>query len=577
MNSRRDTYSVRPTSNRVLCVFVPGLKGSVLKCTSCDRRTWPPAFLDSNIETVRRFVRTRSRKIEHLMNADEYDCLVTHSQTVCGIVKKVTVLSGIYTRDVYATFLRNLQDECDGAGLTDDGLHKVVTLHSFAYDWTLGIRNAAEELFAYLHGASAYSAVVLIAHSMGGLVCRYVLEEMCYKGGADPLYRKVRLVYAMGVPHYGTVRALHYLIDPRGGVFTDRCRHIQSLYDMIPFSDLNAQIDGIQTTNARRPCWPDSPLTRYRSELFLKRTDREIIVDRDDWQPRREYVTAVENSAEALSNYTRCLIEKLTTRFPVLAPYTDRLREAASVHFALDSQRRPTGCVYMFVNAVGYMSPSLIDKNDVMFRKCARGDGLVCSTVDEKRRSDRSAVPLVCPPTTVNSPKSEKDADATIRGFVDNKYSVHVDMLKHIDVFRVVREVLAREIFGNTTIGRMDGIKYLWRRTIRENVGSTVVSSSTVPFRRWSITAANLASGRCVLSVSVRDALDIDTPPVDGDVTLDMRRLPVGSSCQDRKPKSEPPSLDDGGITSVTLKLARDWNRVTLIVGGHYTISNVRS
>lgn len=514
--------------------------------------------------------------MEHLMNADEYDCLVTHSQTVCGIVKKVTVLGGIYTRDVYATFLRNLQDECDGAGLTDDGLHKVVTLHSFAYDWTLGIRNAAEALFAYLHGAvNDYSAVVLVAHSMGGLVCRYVLEEMCYRRGADALYRRVRLVYAMGVPHYGTVRALHYLIDPRGGVFTEHCRHIQSLYDMIPFSDLNAQIDGIQT-GARRTCLPDSSMTRYRSELFLKRTDREIVVSRDDWRPGRDYVANRDNPAGTLPNYTRCLIDKLTSRFPVLARYRDRLREAADVHFALDSQRRPAGCVYMFVNAVGFMSPSLIDKNDFMFRKCARGDGLVCSTVDDDRQRDGSAAPLVCPPTTVVG-RRETDADATIRGFVENKYSVHVDMLKHIDVFRVVREILAKEIFGNTTIGRMDGIKYLWRRTMCDNDGSTVVSSSTIPFRRWSISAANLASGRCVVSVSIKDTLDTDTPHVDGDVTLDMRRLPVASSCNDRRSETESSSPVDDGITSVTLKLARDWNRVTLIVGGHYTILNVRS
>lgn len=573
--SRRSTYSVRPT-DRVLCVFVPGLKGSVLKCECCDRRTWPPSFLDSNVQTIRRVLTKRSMKIESMLNSVESECLTSHPQTVCGIVRKVRILNGLYTRDVYATFLENLLVECDGVGLTSDGLHKAVTLHEFAYDWTRGVRHAAETLFAYLQcSIGVYDAVVFVAHSMGGLVCRYLLEELCYNGRdeadttAGHLYRKVKLVYALGVPHYGTVRALHHLIDPLGGDFAERCRRVQSLYDMIPFSDLNAQIDGL-STSVRRPYLYALSLKRYRSDLFLKRTDGKVIVNRDDWRPP----DGRADRTHVLPHHVRVLVDILTSRFPVLARCPERLHEAAGVHFALNSELRPTGCAYLFLNAVGLMSPSSIDRNNFLFRRCAQGDGVVCSIVDRvrshafagERRTASGGRPI---------------GNAAINGSDENAYGVHVKMLKHIDVFRVVRETVARELYGGTTVGRPNGIRYLWRRTFNDGGDTAAVSSSTFTWRQWSVTAINLVSGRCVLSVrTIADGGGADEQTT-GDMIVDL--IPTLFETRDRND-------DDSGhgiaaaastdipidvITSVTVKPANDWRKVTVIIDGHYTILTV--
>lgn len=555
--------------DRVLCVFVPGLKGSVLRCETCERRTWPPPFLDKSVETVRRAVTKGSRKIEHLMNADETTCLVTHPQTVCGIVRKVRILNGLYTRDVYDTFLDHLQDECDGAGLTRDGLHRMVTLHTFAYDWTLGVRHAAERLFSYLQNSTGvYSVVVLIAHSMGGLVCRYMLERMCCKDGVgdDPgarrLSHKVKLLYGLGVPHYGTVRALHYLIDPNGGDFTERCRGIQSLFDLIPFSDLNAQIDGIDEGIGRRPCPRGTSLRRYRSELFLKRTDREVVVDRDDWKPQSGSSGPYRHSrVPGPSGHIYCLLERLKSRFPALARYEDRLREAVDVHFSLDSARRPSGCTYLFVNALGVLSPSLINKNGVMIRECARGDGLVCSVIDERHTAECMEAGT-CGGTTRNGTGSAAESERS----GERRYSVHVKMLKHIDVFRVVQDVMAREFFGSSAVG----IKRMWRQSLEGDAESEVASSSRVTFRQWTITATNLKSGRFVLSVRAIDNLEMPSAGVGMEIGI------APTALGDCVPDSANNQRLTNGVTRVVVKPADDWCTMTVIVSGYHRIVGIR-
>lgn len=553
-----------PAEGRVLCVFVPGIKGSVLKCVKCHRQTWPPEFLGKNIETIRRFVSKRSTKLEQLMDSDESSCLVTHEQTAYCVIKELVILNGVYKRDVYGKFLKNLQKECDGVGLTRDGRHKVVTLYAFAYDWTLGVRHAAERLYYYLQEAiNNYSAFALIGHSMGGLISRFMLEEIVYRERAtnptaQRIYDRAKLVYALGVPHYGTVRSLHYLIDPRGGDFTRYYRTVQSLYDMIPFSDLTSQIDGLST--GKETVHSDrTTMKRKRSDIFLKRSERDILVAGDDWRPSRDdrpdrcehnpsYVRG--SSTTPTPVHVRRLVDMLTVRFPELAPSANRILEGAAVHFSLNSDHRPVGCVYFCVNAVGVMSPSLIDKNDTMIRGCKRGDGLVCSVVE--------------PRSTVDY-KREHYVDEA------NKYTVHVKMLKRIDVFRVVCDVLANDIFGSNTTGKRNGIKYLWRKYVHDHAGVEIVSNYTFEQNGiWEISTNNLNSDCCVLTVRI------------GDITassMENNSIVIGLLSDPRDDGRGVHSTDRNAdrLVRISVNPARDWNRVTVILVGQYRLFNVRA
>lgn len=582
-----------PTDTGVLCVFVPGLKGSVLKCDQCQKRSWPPSFLDSNVELLRRCLKKRSLNVARLMTADECACLIEHKQEVCGVLTEISLLHGLYERDIYASFLAGLQKDCDEAGSTDGGRRKPITLHRFPYDWTLGVRHAAEQLYTYLRRTSGdYSAVALVAHSMGGLVCRYMLEEILYKArdqdvAAKHLYRTVKLLYAMGVPHYGTISALHHLIDPSFETLTVHCQGIQSLYDLIPFSDLRQQIEGVVLEGEEQ----QNPLyasvlrcdKRYRSEMFLQRTDGKLTVDREHWLPQRllnvgEATTSRDNRIDRASAIS-LLVQVLIRRFPVLSQYADRLYQGAQVHFALNASNRPAACVYVCVNAVGFKSPSTIDSNDRLFRECRRGDGTVCSVIDKPkrkgvwRRQTNWLKPLIPRNTDVETPMTETRSDTV----ETPKYSVHTKMLPHIDVFRVIHETLASDIYGGEAVGTRDGIRGMWRNFIRDQSKGAVVSTSSGTCLGWNITAANLNAGCCVLTVNYTPSWS-DNGYDGGECDIDIGL--VQSTRSERRVRSSIFSSTRAPIEDVThirVKISDLWSRITVILSGHYTLLNVRN
>jgi Lecithin:cholesterol acyltransferase len=110
----------------------------------------------------------------------------------------------------------------------------------FPYDFRLGIRETAEKLRAAVHsrlGGLASDAqhrrVIVVAHSMGGLVARYWLGPL---GGA----RYCRALVTVGTPHAGAPKALDWLINGvRAGPLTltkatKMLREWDSAYDLLP-------------------------------------------------------------------------------------------------------------------------------------------------------------------------------------------------------------------------------------------------------------------------------------------------------------------------------------------------------
>lgn len=520
---------------RVLCVFVPGIKGSVLRCASCDRRSWPPQFLDYYAQTLRRIVSRRTTKIRRLMDANEAECLVSHRQLPCGVVKSVKVFGGLFRKHVYGTFLDTLRRDFDEVG-------DAVTLLEFAYDWTLGVRRAAQQLMSDLREVTgSYEAVVFVSHSMGGLVCRYLLEELVHRTRhSDPtaayLNDATKLLYMVGVPHYGAVRSLHYLVDTADDYKAALSRRMQSLYDMIPFSDLEGE-----------------RLKRVRSDIFLRKTERLLVVDRDHWKPERP-------GSRLTDAHIPYLVDLVVSRFPQLTCHRDRLSRAAKVHFALDSGRkRPTGCVYFCVNAVGVKSPSAIETDGRLTRDCDRGDGIVCSVVDERVLwKDRSgwASRLFGRPGIAGVGNTTTTTD---RG--DGYTSVHLSFINCLDVFGAMKRVLAAELFDNTAVtGPWSGKKSIWWSLVGEGgMSSTeVVSSSTRLFHGCEIAVSNLKCGYCVLSLR--------TAPSQATRTVERARLEISLvSTGDRLP------------ISVLLKPDKCWTGVTVVLSGHRTISNVHT
>jgi pimeloyl-ACP methyl ester carboxylesterase len=126
-------------------------------------------------------------------------------------------------------------------------------VREFPYDWRLAVEVNAARLAVTLHDAlkawrrhpaqveaarrhpeGRPAEIVLIGHSMGGLVARALSGV---QGGLDD----VRAIVTLGTPFHGAVRALGLLADGAGGPWTlsrealrDVGRTMPGLYDLLP-------------------------------------------------------------------------------------------------------------------------------------------------------------------------------------------------------------------------------------------------------------------------------------------------------------------------------------------------------
>jgi pimeloyl-ACP methyl ester carboxylesterase len=122
----------------------------------------------------------------------------------------------------------------------------------FPYDWRLSNRISARHLAEFIrprlkvwrktHGPDA--RLVLVAHSMGGLVARYYLEVL--DGGH---WRDCRALLTLGTPYRGSLNAANFLAngykkwDIRLSTLTDVMRSCPSVYELLP-SYRAIEVDG---------------------------------------------------------------------------------------------------------------------------------------------------------------------------------------------------------------------------------------------------------------------------------------------------------------------------------------------
>lgn len=123
----------------------------------------------------------------------------------------------------------------------------------FPYDWRLDNRVAArllkaqgsEWLAKWRERGHPNAKLILLAHSMGGLVARYFAE--CLDGWQD-----TRMLITFGTPYHGSVRALDFLVNGypiKVGPFTvfdfsEVIRTFPSVYQLLPMYDCMDLGDG---------------------------------------------------------------------------------------------------------------------------------------------------------------------------------------------------------------------------------------------------------------------------------------------------------------------------------------------
>lgn len=209
-----------------LIVLIPGITGSIL--VSADgSEVWNPS-----INTLWRTVTDSlgvASKLKLMGNAKD------DGITPLGLVPDITIIPGLVKIDGYARIAQFLVDELD--------LERDANFREFPYDWRRDNRESALRLkeltTTWLQvwrkkSGNDSAKLVLIGHSMGGLVARYFFE--CLEG-----WRDTRMIMTLGTPHSGSLNALNFLehglkksIGPWGIDLSPALRSMPSVYQLLP-------------------------------------------------------------------------------------------------------------------------------------------------------------------------------------------------------------------------------------------------------------------------------------------------------------------------------------------------------
>jgi pSer/pThr/pTyr-binding forkhead associated (FHA) protein len=152
---------------------------------------------------------------------------------VTGMITEVVVVPHLIKLDAYSRLTHFLE-----ASL---GYHLGIDLLEFPYDWRQDAGVIARQLAATIktwREEMGHGPVTVIAHSMGGLVTRYYLDQLDGRENVDHLI-------VMGTPHLGTAKSASLLLGGAGAgaltVVSDRVRtfslSLPSTYEILPRYD----------------------------------------------------------------------------------------------------------------------------------------------------------------------------------------------------------------------------------------------------------------------------------------------------------------------------------------------------
>ncbi len=173
---------------------------------------------------------------------------LAHSRTVrpTGILRSVPLTVGgitLHHFDGYGQAFAALEE----IGFSEQG----GTLIPFAYDWRRDVRQTAATLRDFLVKQNLAGARVgIVAHSMGGLVARYLLERIGLPPGVT-----VSIAVLVAVPHLGAPSSLQNIIGLRPEIFLTaaQCKVVvgnpefPSAYQLLPRANVPAllQVAGV--------------------------------------------------------------------------------------------------------------------------------------------------------------------------------------------------------------------------------------------------------------------------------------------------------------------------------------------
>ena len=247
-----------------LIVLLPGIMGSVLQKNGVDvwaisgQAIWH-ALTNMN-DTLKSLELTipdpKPSELEGLIRGDPHalDDL-NDGIRATRLMADVHMIPGLWKIDGYSGTKQALLEHFKLIEGTLDN-PTPTNLLEFPYDWRRDNRIAAYRLKQALdtklkawrdHSGAQDAKVILIAHSMGGLVSRYYLEVL--EG-----WRDCKLLVSFGTPYSGSLNAVNYLVNGFKQLFFDFTNVVRSctgVYQLLPNYPVINAINGLNATQHR--------------------------------------------------------------------------------------------------------------------------------------------------------------------------------------------------------------------------------------------------------------------------------------------------------------------------------------
>jgi pimeloyl-ACP methyl ester carboxylesterase len=230
-----------PISMRDMVVVLPGITGSMLQKNGKD--VWALTG-----QALSRFLRTRGRELRELRIASNDDFTADDLDDgirATAIMPDAHIVPGLWKVDGYGTLTHFLRQEF--------AFEQGRNYFELPYDWRRDNRVAARKLEHLIaaklpawrdFSGNHHAKVILVAHSMGGLISRYYLEIA--EG-----WKNCRALITFGTPYRGSVKSLNFLANGHsvaGVALTEILRSCTSVYQLLPTYEV-VQVDGGETVH----------------------------------------------------------------------------------------------------------------------------------------------------------------------------------------------------------------------------------------------------------------------------------------------------------------------------------------
>lgn len=213
-------------ATRDVFICLPGITGSVLRKNGRDVWNISGGAIFNALATLGGSI--RDLKLEE-DPVDEDD--LGDGVTAPEVIRDVHLIPGLWKIDGYTKMLRYIEETFE--------VTRGQNLFEFPYDWRRDNRVAARQLQRKAHewlnawrasSGATDAQLVLVGHSMGGLVSRYFLE--CLEG-----WRDTRALVTFGTPYRGSLSAVDTLVNGKKIKFfdlSDFSRSFTSVHQLLP-------------------------------------------------------------------------------------------------------------------------------------------------------------------------------------------------------------------------------------------------------------------------------------------------------------------------------------------------------